>query len=472
MLRVTGAPVNECSGRRTTWDGRRSVPGVTPGGPTAAYDRRMGPDAGRPRRPFERLDRWLGTHPWSTDLLIAALAAAVLGISSVVAIPDLRLPVGWSVVLVLAVVVLHVSLAARRSLPVASFALVTVAMAVVALTPDGYSSTGVVPPLFLPSSLVFLLSLYAVCAYGRPAPGWGLAVGAAGALIATVRIGLVPKSGVAQLPHGVIQVLFLGGALLAAVVASWSAGRFRRLRFAYVSALEERAERAEADREERARRAATDERARIAREMHDVVAHSLSIVVSQAEGGRYAARAQPDKAAAVLETIADTGRQALADMRGLLGVLNNDEVDRNGADAGWGPQPGLAQLPELFARVRAAGLAVQHTERGAAYPLSPAAELAVFRLVQESLTNTLKHAGPGADAEVELVWTGDDLRVTTGDDGRGLESSDGSGRGLIGMRERLAVVGGSMTSGARPGGGFLVCARVPYRSVPAEEGAS
>ncbi|HEY2176654.1 MAG TPA: histidine kinase [Mycobacteriales bacterium] len=435
----------------------------------------MGSDAGRlriQRRPFERADRWVGAHPWSVDMLVAALAAAVLGISSVVAIPDLKLSVGWSVVLVLAVVVLHGSLVARRSLPVASFAVATAVMAVVALAPDGSSASGPVPPLFLPSSLVFLLSLYAVSAYGRPAPGYALIVGLAGAGIATLRIGLVRTSPADSLPHGTIQLLFLFGALAAAVVASWSFGRFRRLHFAYVATLEERAERAEADREERARRAAVDERARIAREMHDVVAHSLSIVVSQAEGGRYAARARPDKAAAVLETIADTGRQALADMRGLLGVLNNDEQVGDGADAGWGPQPGLAQLPDLIARVRAAGLAVDHTERGTAHPLSPAGELAVFRLVQESLTNTLKHAGADAHAAVEFAWTDGDLRITAGDDGSGLISSDGSGRGLVGMRERLAVVGGSMSSGARPGGGFLIRARVPYRSGPAEEGAS
>ncbi len=207
------------------------------------------------------------------------------------------------------------------------------------------------------------------------------------------------------------------GFLLAVVVASWSLGVFRTVRSVYLGALEERARLAEAEREERARRAARDERARIAREMHDVVAHSLSVIVSQAQGGAYVAGAQPERAAKALETIAETGREALADMRGLLGVLRADPDAAEPAPAD--PQPGLADVPELVARVRAAGLLVALTEAGTPRRLGAAAGLAAYRLVQESLTNTLKHAGAAARAEVRLCWTEEELVVEVIDDGRG-----------------------------------------------------
>jgi signal transduction histidine kinase len=202
-----------------------------------------------------------------------------------------------------------------------------------------------------------------------------------------------------------------------------------------------------------------DERARIAREMHDVVAHSLSVIVSQAQGGAYVAGSQPERAARALETIAETGREALADMRGLLGVLRADPDAA--APAPEDPQPGLADLPELVARVRAAGLPVELTETGTPRRLGAATGLAAYRLVQESLTNTLKHGGPAARAEVRLQWTDEELAVTVTDDGDGPASTGAGGQGLVGMRERAAVVGGRAEAGPRPGGGFAVTARFP-----------
>lgn len=262
--------------------------------------------------------------------------------------------------------------------------------------------------------------------------------------------------------------LFLVGFLFAVVLSAWSLGLARRIQVAYIAALEERAVRAEAEREERARRAVTDERARIAREMHDVIAHSLAVIVSQAQGGQYAARTDPERAIAVLATIADAGRQALADMRGLVGVLRTDDT-LDGED-GWAPQPTLRDLPALLDRVRGAGLPVQYRGSGTVRPLGPAAELALYRVVQEALTNTLKHAGPDAQAAVWFIWTDDSLALTVSDNGHSFTPRNDGGHGLIGMRERLAAVGGSVVAGLEPGGGFVVRAQMPCHAASRERG--
>jgi signal transduction histidine kinase len=271
----------------------------------------------------------------------------------------------------------------------------------------------------------------------------------------------------------VLGRLLMLGFLLAVVAAGCSFGIFRTVRTVYLSTLEERARLAESEREERARRAVLDERARIAREMHDVVAHSLSVIVSQAQGGAYVAASRPERAVQALETIAETGREALADMRGLLGVLRADRTGPLGADpttpaaagirpaAPAEPQPALADLPDLIARVRAAGVPVELAGSGTPRRLGPATALAVYRLVQESLTNTLKHAGPDARADVRLVWTEEELTVTVTDDGYGQTPGPGGGQGLAGMRERAAVVGGQVSAGPRADRGFAVEARFP-----------
>ncbi|WP_181799408.1 sensor histidine kinase [Kitasatospora acidiphila] len=253
--------------------------------------------------------------------------------------------------------------------------------------------------------------------------------------------------------------VILFGFLLAIVLVAFSLGRFRRIHLAYVAELEHRAVRAEAEREERAHRATLDERARIAREMHDLIAHTLAVIVSQARGGQYAARAKPERAAEVLGTIEEAGRQALEDMRGLLGVLRGSEDD-----GGFSPQPDLTQLPELLKRVRGLGLDIDLTETGTPHRLTPTAELAVYRLVQEALTNTLKHAGPGARSEVRFCWSAETVVIEVSDNGRGPGPSDGAGHGLVGMRERMAVAGGTVRTGAGPNGGFLVSARLPRRA--------
>ncbi|WP_084125312.1 sensor histidine kinase [Demequina sp. NBRC 110054] len=203
--------------------------------------------------------------------------------------------------------------------------------------------------------------------------------------------------------------------------------------------------------------AASTERARIAREMHDVVAHTLSVVVAQADGGRFAGRTDPDAALRSLDTIADVSRAALTEMRALLGVLREGDTETQ-----MGPQPSLADVPALVASTREGGLDVSYVTTGTPRPVPIGAGLAVYRIVQEALTNVLKHAGPSPKAFVQLRWEDDGLTVTVSDDGRGAAArGDGNGSGIAGMTERASAFGGSLSAGPKAGGGFLVRARLP-----------
>ncbi|WP_062465248.1 sensor histidine kinase [Demequina soli] len=215
--------------------------------------------------------------------------------------------------------------------------------------------------------------------------------------------------------------------------------------------------------------AASNERARIAREMHDVVAHTLSVVVAQADGGRFAGRTDAAAALQSLDTIADVSRSALAEMRALLGVLRDGD-----GEAALGPQPALADIPALVAQMREGGLEVSYVTTGTPRPLPVGAGLAAYRIVQEALTNVLKHAGPHVTAFVQLRWEDDALAVAVSDDGRGAAArGDGAGLGIAGMAERATVFGGTLTAGPRAGGGFLVRARLPLtpRTSPQMEDA-
>ncbi|MEZ0285921.1 MAG: sensor histidine kinase [Thermoleophilia bacterium] len=221
--------------------------------------------------------------------------------------------------------------------------------------------------------------------------------------------------------------------------------------------LTERAERAELTRESEARAAVAEERARIAREMHDVVAHSLSVMVVQAEAAEAMLDSDPERARRPLAAVQQTGRGALGELRRMLGVL------REMADEGpaLAPQPGLSGLDELARHVREAGLPVTVRVEGEPRPLSPGIDLSAYRIVQEGLTNALKHAGP-ATAEVVVRYGQRDLELEVRDDGRGRASgANGGGHGLLGMRERVAIYGGDLAAGPRPGGGFALTARLP-----------
>lgn len=245
------------------------------------------------------------------------------------------------------------------------------------------------------------------------------------------------------------------------VIAAGALGRSAQIRRAYLRSLEERAARLEHERDQQGQIAAAAERARIAREMHDIVAHNLSVMTALADGAAYAARSDPDQAARAMDLSAQTGRQALADMRRLLGVLRED------AGAERAPQPGADDVPELIAQVRAAGLPVTLAVEGSHEALPPAAQLTLFRLIQEALTNSLKHAGPGATAAIALRYGDDVVELDVSDTGRGAAGASHGGQGLSGMRERAAVYAGEVEAGPRPEGGWRVRARLNVPREPA-----
>jgi signal transduction histidine kinase len=248
-----------------------------------------------------------------------------------------------------------------------------------------------------------------------------------------------------------------GGALFGGTsLLAWVLGDSMRYRRGYYAALEDRAARLEAERDAQAKVAAAAERARIARELHDVIAHHVSVMVVQADGARYALRSDPRTTETALAAISGTGRQALSEMRRLLGVLRTA-----GDQAELAPVPGLGELRELLDQARAAGLAVTYTLTGTPRELPEGAELAAYRVVQESLTNTRKHAGLAASAAVTLRYEPGGLVVEVTDDGMAAPAGDGGGHGLAGMRERIEMYGGTVEAGPLAGGGFRVLARLP-----------
>jgi signal transduction histidine kinase len=241
-----------------------------------------------------------------------------------------------------------------------------------------------------------------------------------------------------------------------------------RTRREYTEALVERAHRLERERDQQTQLAAAAERARIAREMHDIIGHNLSVITGLADGGAYAAARSPERAAQALEAIGTTSRQALAELRRVLGVLREPAPA-----AELAPQPSLADLDALLTGVREAGLPVRLTVHGRPPPLpaSPGRQLAVYRVVQESLTNTLKHARPESTAEVTLTYTptGLEVRVTdTNDQGPQAPTDDdpGNGRGISGMRERASLYNGTLESGRLPTGGWQTRLRLPLEYTP------
>ncbi|MEU7987170.1 sensor histidine kinase [Streptosporangium canum] len=244
----------------------------------------------------------------------------------------------------------------------------------------------------------------------------------------------------------------------------WIAGRGVRLRRAYLAELRDRAGRMERAREADTRAARAEERSRIARELHDVVAHHVSVMTVQASAARRVLATNPDGAREALSAIEEMGRTAMAEMRNIVGVLRTDAgpAERN-------PQPGVLEIPTLVDQMREAGLRTQLWIEGRGVPLPPGVDLAVYRLVQEALTNSLRHAGPQARAWVTVRQEPGELAVQVEDDGHGSgtpgPAGDRTGHGLVGIRERVALYGGSLRIGPRPEGGFEVNARFPLKDV-------
>ena len=239
---------------------------------------------------------------------------------------------------------------------------------------------------------------------------------------------------------------------------AWLIGDNLRVRRAYTRQLESRAVELEREREEKADQAVTEERARIARELHDVVAHYVSVMVVQAAGARRVVDKDPAAAKGALEAVESAGRTALAEMRRMLEVLRAD-------DPGMGPQPGLGEIERLIQQVRDAGLPVELSIEGSVCCLPAGMDLAAYRIVQEALTTTVKHGG-SATAHVTVRYAADTLEIQVIDDGRGaaallLSDSDGRGHGLIGMKERVALFGGELEAGPILTGGYRIFARMP-----------
>jgi signal transduction histidine kinase len=222
--------------------------------------------------------------------------------------------------------------------------------------------------------------------------------------------------------------------------------------------LEEGAARFEREREEREHAAVAAERARIARDLHDVIAHSVSVMTVQAGAARLLLPEDPARAREPLVSVEETGREALAEMRRLFGIVRGDEDD-----AALAPQPGLARLDVLVEQARKAGLPVELTLEGERHVLSPGLDLTAFRIVQEALTNALKHARP-ASAHVAIRYGREALDLEITNDGRRAQTGEGTGHGLVGMRERVALYGGELEAGPREPGGYAVRARLPVEA--------
>jgi signal transduction histidine kinase len=320
--------------------------------------------------------------------------------------------------------------------------------------------------------------LYTLAAYRpRRISLWGLAICLLGAAAAVVRWHPADISD-RLYAIGVDAAVFGAPVLLA-----WLLGDSARWRRVYYQALEERARRLEQERDAQAKVAAAAERARIARELHDVVAHNVSVIVVQADGAAYALGSSPQRAADALAAISATGRRALAELRSLLGVLHNSAPPdpSSGPAPTLAPQPGIDELGELLEETRAAGLPVSFTVSGVPRPVPQGEALAVYRVVQESLTNIHKHAGRGVTAEVSVGYSDEGLVVRIADDGAGAAAVPaaaaldgatstsggtgarlaGAGQGLVGMRERIELYGGTVRSGPRADGGYEVVAKLP-----------
>jgi signal transduction histidine kinase len=399
----------------------------------------------------ERVQAAVRRHPrWADGGLAAMLALlnlpslvdADVGVASWLGFGAAHLPLIW-----------------RRRAPVAVFWTICV-LAGLSVATSPAIAQGMYP------ETLGLVAVYTVALYCPRRHLWPALAVLEGTLLAAALLG-DPRGG----PW---NSLALGTSGLAAAALLGVTIRTRR---AYLAALEERAHRAERERDQQAQLAAATERARIAREMHDIVAHNLTVMVALADGAAFTAPTAPERAADTMQQVSATGRQALTEMRRLLGLLgehrpspvtapaaNLGEPPRPDIDQ-LSPQPGLDDLDRLIEQVRRAGVRVTLTCQGVPGRWGPGAGLAVYRIVQEALTNTLKHAGPQASAHVRLGYTpiGVDLEVTDDGAGRAARSVVGTGaggHGLAGMLQRAASYGGHVEAGPRPEGGWQVRARL------------
>ena len=376
-----------------------------------------------------------------------ALLLALVAVGEALTSDEVDAPRGVLVVLVLA---MTLPIAARRTAPVLTLALVLAGFSVAEFLYGVADATG--SPF-----AALLLALYSAGAYGDRRGRW-----ITGALLVAFLAAMMVTS-----PTPIGDFFFIGG-IMGGV---WGAAIVVNSRQELARALAARTVELEHEREEKAKLAVAEERARIARELHDVVAHNLSVMIVQAGAERREVAAERPQTAEVLQTIEQTGRQAMAEMRRLLGMLR-----RSDDELALAPQPSVDHLETLVAQVRDAGMPVELRVEGERCPLPPGVDLSAYRIVQEALTNALKHAGP-ASARVTVRFGRDELDIEVADDGTAGPNGDGTrdrngtaapsgGHGLVGMRERVALFGGDLAAGHRRDGGYAVKARLPLeRSV-------
>lgn len=417
--------------------------------------------APRPWDPRPRVAEWWRTHQGLVDATIAGVLWVLCTVAFVLALNSEPAPMEGEptpvggpnaepLLLIVVSTIMTVPLAWRRSRPELSFALVVL----------GHLGQLVVTDTPIPGNITALISSYAVAAYSDRL--WvrrvGLVVaGAAGVLAVRDWQGYRDASTSGQL----MSFAFIGGMAM----LCWLWGDLTRKRRELVARLQEQNLALRRDRDQQSRIAAQDERTRIAREMHDIVAHSLSVVVVQADGAAYGAAHgadfDRDQAQRALTTIGRTAREALTETRRLVGVLRSTDDEGGGAE--YAPTETIADLPDLVERLAASGMDVRLDSDIDPESVPREIGVAAHRIVQESLTNVIKHAGPSARVHVTLTVS-TDLTLEVRDDGRGAAAhDDGRGHGLIGMRERAASVAGAVTAGPAPGGGYLVTATLPLR---------
>jgi signal transduction histidine kinase len=380
-----------------------------------------------------RFRQILRTHGIAALVVVAALVGAV-GTASRTDASMPTGPVAWVEVVAIAGVVLI--LLVRRRYPFGAPAAVWLASAALSFV-DG--------KLITSQGVVFIVGLAAALLLGN------LRSDVEG------RVGLVIVIGCAAIivynepGHD-------GGNLVSTTLMfaiGWLVGYALRERTERTEAAEQRAARAERDREMTARIAVAEERARIARELHDVVAHAVSVMVLQVGAVRHRMTRDEEENRETLQKVEQAGRNALAEMRRLLGAMRRDDEELD-----FLPTPGLKHLDTLFDDVRGAGLDVQLYVHGDTVSLPPGLDLSAYRIVQEALTNTLKHARADR-AVVRVTYGHDDVEIVVSDDGRGHSSGDGTGHGLVGISERVRLYGGDMSAGASATGGFVLRARLP-----------
>lgn len=381
----------------------------------------------------------MGSQFRAIDIGVAVVTLVVLG--------GLSLSGGPDPLLILLILAFSAAILFRSQAPLLS-ALAVYGLALVQVVLLGYPA---------PVDFVVLISLYSVTVHG---PRWAQAVAVAGGLLGAGMFATM----LARDEWSTWTAVFLSTAF--AVIMAWALATARRSRLAQMTALQERADALQRQQSTDAELAVAAERARIAREMHDIVAHSLAVIIAQADGGRYAAATSPEQGVRALETIADIGRGALADIRRVLGVLRSDDA----SGPLMRPQPTGEDLAEIIARVRETGAVVAYTTMGTPKALLPGMGVTLQRVCQEALTNCLKHAGPAPKITVVLRWADDEVVLQVDDDGRGAATiSDGAGTGIIGMRERAALFGGTLHAGPRPTGGFRVRLALPLPPTTDEE---